>query len=321
MLQVLNPRISGAGKTLLSIGRSGGTTRILNLSARSLYSSSTDLEKYLKKLKLGRFQCFQEANPTKPCVEILKNNHEDLDIVHVRSRQPQVLYLRTELLLQRISYLEPIGITSRQKRKLIEQNPPALILDYDPERVEGSKVNYLRGVVRGRSKERLIGDVKGESDSEERLAHILHPCSPLIVMRAFDIRNNVQYIQEQLGMAQQSVLRLILNIPSFLIHKRSQMSENFHYIHKHSLPQGFDLDHHTAELYPPVYHHNNKLHPLIHTKIATEDMASSAPWICLGDVLEYSYRENNGKGKPEDLVDFLTKAEARELRPRYNKRM
>lgn len=315
MLQVLIPRMFGSGKTILPIALRAGKSRSLKISTRSLYSSSTELEKYLKKLKLGRFECFQQSKPSQPCVEILKNIHDDLDIVHVRTRQPQVLYLRTELLLQRIRYLEPIGITSRQKRKLIEQNPPALVLDYDPDRAEG-QVSYLRGVVR-RAEENPTGEVKGN----ERFTHILHPCSSLIVMRALDLRNHLEFIQEQLGMSLQSALRLILNTPSFLIRQRLQMKENFFFIHKHILPTGFDLDYHTAELHPPIYRRNNLLHPLVHTKLSTEDMASSAPSLSLRDVLDYEYKENHGKGQPEDLVEFLTRAEARELRPRYNKRM
>jgi len=315
MLQVVNPRSFGAGKTVLPIGLRAGKWSFLNISTRTLYSSSTELDKYLKKLKLGRFECFQQAKPSKQCVEVLKNMHEDLDVHHVRTRQPQVLYLRTELLLQRIRYLDPIGITSRQKRKLIEQNPPALILDFDPSRAEG-QVSYLRGVVRG-----IQENPTGEAIGSERLTHILHPCSSLIVMRAIDLRNQIELIQEQLGMSLASVLRLILNTPSFLIHQRSQMKENFFFMHKHVLPTGFDLDYHTAELHPPVYRRNSSLHPLIHTKLATEDIVSSELLFSLRDILDYEYKESHGKGQPEDLVEFLIRAEARELRPRYNKTM
>jgi hypothetical protein len=140
-------------------------------------------------------------------------------------------------------------------------------------------------------------------------------------MRAFDLKNRVEFIQEQIGMAQQTLLKFLLNIPSFLLHNRPSMSEKFHYIHKHNLPPGFDLDHHTAELFPLVYLPSDRVHPLIYTKAANESMASALPVLGLSDVLDYSYEENSGKGEPEDLVEFLTQAELRELRPRYNKLM
>ncbi|XP_031562088.1 uncharacterized protein LOC116297907 [Actinia tenebrosa] len=294
-----------SGKPVFSLTWSSSTSS----RTTSSYSSTPELQKYLKKLKLGRFECFEKRIQKEPCVEILRNLHEELDVVHVRKRQPHVLYLRTELLLQRISFLKPIGITSRQKRKIIERNPPALVFDFDPNRADGSRVGYVRGVVRNRT------------DRQEVLTHILHPCSSLIVMRSFDLRNRVEFIQEQLGMAQSTLLQFLLNMPCFLLHNKSAMLEDFHFIHKHVLPQGFDLDHHTAELYPLVYAPSDNIHPSIFTTAANENTASALPVLKLSDVLDYSYKENHGKGEPEDLVEFLTQAELRELRPRYNKVM
>lgn len=294
-----------SGKPVFSLAWSTSTSS----RTTSSYSSTSELQKYLKKLKLGRFECFVKRAQKEPCVEILRNQHEELDVVHVRKRQPQVLYLRTELLLQRINFLKPIGITSRQKRRSIECNPPALVFDFDPSRPEGSRVGYVRGIVRSRT------------DKQEIFTHIIHPCSSLIVLRSFDLRNRVEFLQEQLGMAQSTLLQFLLNIPCFLLHNKSAMMENFHFIHKHVLPQGFDLDHHTAELYPPVYAPSDSVHPSIFTKAANENSANALPVLRLSDVLDYSYKEDHGKGEPEDLVEFLTRAELRELRPRYNKVM
>lgn len=286
-------------KSVFSLAWSSST------SSRTI-SSTPELQKYLKKLKLGRFECFEKRTQKEPYVEILKNLHEELDVVHVRRRQPQVLYLRTELLLQRINFLKPIGLTARQKRRLIERNPPALVFDFDPSRPEGSRVGYVRGIVR---------------TDRQVMTHIVHPCSSLIVLRSFDLKNSVEFLQEQLGMAQSTLLQFLLNIPCFLLHNKSAMLEDFHFIHKHVLPQGFDLDHHTAELYPPVYSPSDIIHPSIFTRAATQNAASALPRLMLSDVVDYSYKEDHGKGEPEDLVEFLTRAEVRELRPRYNKVM
>ncbi|XP_032220724.1 uncharacterized protein LOC116603514 [Nematostella vectensis] len=279
--------------------------RRASVRGEKAYSKKTNLEILLPKLKLGRHQSFRNVKRSGQYLEVLKNNHEELDTVHVRIRQPQVLFLRIELLLQRIRYLEPLGLTPRQKRKLVEKSPPTMVLDFDPEVNEGGQVSYIRGVVR----------------QDTDIVHILHPCPLMVVMRAFDLKNQVSLIQAQLGMAQQTALRLLLNMPCFLLHGREKMSERFQSIHKFSLPVGFSLDYHTAELHPPVYNHRLGVNRRVFTTGASDELVNSIPTLTLSDVLDYSYPEHNGKGKPEDLVEFLAHAERRELRPRYNKVM
>ena len=270
----------------------------------SVYSSKSDLEKILKKMKFQRYKCFSKAEETFPGLEPLKNNYEDLDVSHVRSRQPGVLYLRTELLLQRLGYLKPSGILPRQKRKLIERCPPVLILIEDG---KDGAVNYLRGIIRV------------QKDGVEEKVHVLHSCSELLVMRKVELQRRVEVIRNELSMADQTTLKLLLEMPVFLLRNRETETEKFVVMHKFDLPKGYSLDQHTAKIYPPVYSDRLELNPRLFRKDSVEKLAKRLPTLRLADVLDYSYPNHYGEGEPEDLNTFLNSAEKAELKQKYNK--
>lgn len=269
------------------------------------FTAKSDLNPLLKKMKLKRFQMFERDPNLCLRLEPLKNIHEDLDLIHVRQRQPNLLYLRTELLLQRLNFLKPIGITVREKRKLIERSPPVLVLAENHENT--GKVSYMRGIV-------------GAKSETERV-HILHPCSLMVVASSAKLQQRVNLIQEELGMAQQTVLKFLLKMPCFLLRGTEHMSEKFRLIHRFILPEGFNLDHHTAEVYPPVFGAAGKVNPRLFMRDVDENLVKTFTTLQLSDILDYSYPEHHGKGKPEDLTKFLISAEQDELRPRYNKVM
>ena len=269
------------------------------------FAAKSDLNPVLKKMKLKRFQMFERDPSLCLRLEPLRYIHEDLDLIHVRQRQPNVLYLRTELLLQRLNFLKPIGITAREKRKLIERSPPVLLLSDNF--ANSGKVSYLRGVI--------------GAESETERVHILHPCSPMVVASSARLLQRVNLIQEDLGMAQQTVLKFLLKMPSFLLRGTEQMAEKFRLIHRFSLPDGFNLDQHTAEVYPPVFGATKKVNPRLFMRDVDENLVKTLTTLHLSDILDYSYPEHHGKGRPEDLTKFLISAEQDELRPRYNKVM
>ena len=99
------------------------------------------------------------------------------------------------------------------------------------------------------------------------------------------------------------------------------MPEKFRLIHRFVLPDGFSLDKHTAEVYPPVFGAAKKVNPRLFATDTDEELAKMYSSLQLGDVLDYSYPDHHGRGKPEDLTKFLISAEQDELRPRYNKAM
>lgn len=274
------------------------------VARRGYFSSKTDLRYILRRMKLGRHRCFEKSEEPILGLEPLKPIHEDLDVTHVRKRQPHLLFLRSELMCQRLEYLKPSGIQARQKRKLIERSPPVLVLMEDLD--TNGALNYLRGVIRSQ-----------KDDVEERV-HLFHPCSRLLIARKFDLEKRLNLIQEELRMAQQSALKMLLETPCILSHSPP---ERFVVMHKYNLPSGLRLDHHTAKIYPPVYCNNLDVNPRVFKRDADQQLAYSFGRFKLADVLDYSYAKHYGEGQPEDLSKFLINAEKRELREKYNKVM
>lgn len=269
------------------------------------YSSKSELQVViLEKMKLQRYRCFEKSKTPLSGLEPLKPNYHDLDAIDVRFKQPNVLFLRTELLLQRLEYLKPSGLLPRQKRKLIERSPPALVFTED---LENNKVNYLRGVLRTQ-KEGVMEDV-----------HLLHRCWRMILMPKKELDNRLKLITEELRMAKESALKLLLHLPCFLLHDSKASKEKFVVMHKYDLPKGYSLDHHTANIYPPICSTGLEINPRLFTRDSDEELAQTFPKLFLGDLLDYSYPTHHGKGKPEDLTKFLINAEHREQRPKYNR--
>ena len=272
---------------------------------RRQYSSKSDLDVIVKKMKLRRYRCFAKSEESLSGLEPLKTIYEELDAFHVRKRQPHVLFVRSELMLQRLEYLKPSGILARQKRKIIQRSPPVLVFTEDSR--NNGTLNYLRGVIR----------VRKDGAAEEKI-HLLHPCSKLLVMRTFDLENRVKLIMEELRMARQSALKMLLELPCFLLHTPPK---KFVVTHKYDLPIGYSLDQHTAKVYPPVYSSSLEINPRLFRRDSDEKLAQSFPTLMLNDLLDYSYPKHYGEGQPEDLTKFLINAERRELREKYNKVM
>lgn len=269
------------------------------------YSSKSQLEVViLEKLKLQRYKFFEKSKTPLVGLEPLKPNHHDLDAIDVRFKQPNVLYLRTELLLQRLEYLKPSGLLPRQKRKLIERSPPVLVFTEDH---QNDKVNYLRGIIRT------------QKEGEIENVHLLHPCWRMILMPKRELDNRLKFITEELRMAKESALKLLLHLPCFLLHDTKSSSEAFVVMHKYNLPKGYSLDHHTANIYPPICSTSLDINPRLFTRQSDEELAKKFPKLSLGELLDYSYPTHHGKGKTEDLTKFLTEAEYREQRPKYNR--
>lgn len=271
------------------------------------YSSKSQLEVViLKRLKLQRYKCFEKSKTPLSGLEPLKPNYHDLDAIDVRYKQPNVLFLRTELLLQRLEYLKPSGLLPRQKRKLIERSPPVLVFTEDH---ENDKVNYLRGILRT------------QKEGETKNVHLLHRCWRMILMPKRELDTRLEFITEELRMAKESALKMLLHLPCFLLHDTNSSSEEFVVMHKYDLPKGYSLDHHTANIYPPIYSTGLEINPRLFTRQSDEELAQRFPKLSLGELLDYSYPTHHGKGKTEDLTKFLTEAEYREQRPKYNRIM
>lgn len=276
-------------------------------SIPKIYRRKSKLEAIiLEKMKLQRYRCFEKSEEPLSGLEPLKTDYHDLDLIHVRFKQPNLLFLRSELLLQRLEYLKPSGLLARQKRKLIERSPPVLVFTED---LENDKVNYLRGVIRT------------QKEGVEENVHLLHQSSRLLVMTKKELDSRMKVITEELRMAVKSALKMLLHLPCFLLHDTKDSPEKFTVMHKYDLPKGYSIDHHTAHIYPPVYSAGLEINPRLFTIDSDEELAQTLPKLSLGDLLDYSYPTHHGKGKPEDLTNFLIDAERREIRPKYNRIM
>lgn len=258
----------------------------------------------LEPMKLRRYRCFAKSKEPLSGLEPLKTFYHELDVIQVRFKQPNVLFLRSELLLQRLEYLKPSGLLPRQKRKLIERSPPVVVFTEDHEK---GTVNYLRGLIRT------------QKDGVTENAHLFHPCVRMISMSKRELDSRIKTITEELRMAQQSALKMLLELPCFLLHNTKASPEKIVFLHKYDLPAGYNLDNHTAHIYPPILSAGLDMNPRLFTRDSDEELARKFPKLMLGDLLDYSYPTYHGRGKPEDLTNFLVGAERRELRPKYNR--
>ena len=274
------------------------------LIPRRHYSRSELDVVILQPMKLRRYRCFARSNEPLSGLEPLKTFYHELDLFQVRFKQPNVLFLRSELILQRLEYLKPSGLLPRQKRKLIERSPPVVVFTEDYEK---KTVNYLRGLIRT------------QKDGVTENAHLFHPCVRMISMSKRELDSRLKTITEELRMAQQSALKMLLELPCFLLHNTEVSPEKFVVLHKYDLPAGYNLDNHTARIYPPILSAGIEINPRLFTRDSDEQLAKKFPKLFLGDLLDYSYPTHHGRGKPEDLTEFLVGAERRELRPKYNR--
>ena len=121
---------------------------------------------------------------------------------------------------------------------------------------------------------------------------------------------------EEMRLAQRSALKMLLELPSFLLHT---IPDKCVVLHKYDLPEGYSLDQHTARVFPPVLSNNIEINPRLFRQDSDEKLAQSFPKLMLADLLDYSFAKQFGVGQPEDLTKFLINAEKRELREKYNK--
>lgn len=258
----------------------------------------------LEPMKLRRYRYFARSKEPLSGLEPLKTFYHELDLIQVRFKQPNVLFLRSELILQRLEYLKPSGLLPRQKRKLIERSPPVVVFTEDHKR---RTVNYLRGLIRT------------QKDGVTENAHLFHPCVRMISMSKRELDGRLKTITEELRMAQQSALKMLLELPCFLLHNTEASPEKCVVLHKYDLPAGYNVDNHTAHIYPPILSTGLELNPRLFRRDSDEALAKKFPKLFLGDLLDYSYPTHHGRGRPEDLTEFLIGAERRELRPKYNR--
>ena len=249
----------------------------------------------VKMMKLRRHDKFQEVLPSSFCAELLANSCEDMDYKMVRQRQPFFLHYRVDLLLQRVRYMETAKVTPRQKRREVERHPPVLALNFT--QADDFSVNYLRGLIYSGK------DVEGAS----KFVHLLYNCCPKLHRSyVFKIKDNLKIICQELGITEQCALRIAINMPCFLLWNTEKSDKKFCLFHRdYGLPVGYNLDTHTAAIFPPILNGSLKLSYNLLTNKPKNEQAEALPLFSLYDVLKYDFSYENDKEQPEDLSSFL----------------
>jgi len=240
----------------------------------------------------------------KPGIELLRNIAANYDYWIVRNNQTHLLYYRINMLLQRIEFLESVGLDKRQKLRLIQKYPPLLLLTFTDISYD-AKMIYLRGML-------------PKGNDMENFNHLFYPITNKLTLAKGGIFSLVNQIEETLGIKQVGVLRELLNIPCFFMDPIKLLEIDHLFIHKYSMPYYYDIDKHTSPVFPPVCNLPNlNLSATEHfSNKSTNERIGSLPTYQISDLLDYSYPTCNGKGTPECLSTFLTNAELEEEKDR-----
>lgn len=268
------------------------TTRMISLGPRKLtFGKKTDLEVMMKEIKLARHKNFAEDFPTTFCAELLGNRCDDIDYKMVRKKQPFFLHYRVELLKQRVHFMDETGWEHVQKRKAIERQPPVLVLCFAD---EGFVAYYVRGLIH-------CGEA---SDGSTKLVYFLYKCQPKLRSHVFKIEENLNFVCEHLGTTNERALKIAINMPCFLLWNVEKAKEEFRIMHRdYGLPSGYNLDYHTASVFPPMLQKSSIVNYGLLTNQPNHERVKELNFFNFSDVLEKSFYLP--KPKPEDLSNFL----------------
>jgi hypothetical protein len=267
-------------------------TRCVMVGPRKLtFGKKTDLELLMEHMKLDRHEKFSGLLPTTFCAELLANRCEDMDYKMVRKTQPFFLNYRVDLLKQRVEYMEEMKLTPLQKRRDVERHPPVLMFSFEN---EGFTMHYLRGLIH-------CGE---DVNSNIKFVHFLYECRPKLRSYVFEIKSKLGLVCEELGITNERALKMAVNMPCFLLWNVDKASEEFRVIHRdYGLPLGYNIDFHTAPIYPPMTKASLNLKHGVLTNKPSPELVKELELFSMSDILEYSF--NPPQGKPEDLSRFL----------------
>ena len=266
--------------------------RSLMVGPRKLtFGKKTDLELLMQHMKLDRHEKFSGLLPTTFCAELLANRCEDMDYKMVRSAQPFFLNYRVELLKQRVQFMEEMKLTPRQKRRDVERYPPVLMLSFAN---QGFSTHYLRGLIH------CGEDMNGNT----KFVHFLYECHPKLRSYVFDIESNLSSVCKELGITNECALKMAIEMPCFLLWNVDKAAEEFKVIHRdYGLPSGYNIDFHTAPIYPPMTKASFKLKHGLLTNKPSPQLAKDLELFSMSDILENRFELPHGR--PEDLSRFL----------------
>lgn len=258
---------------------------------KSTFGKKTDFEMLLKHMKIGRHEKFAGQQPTTFCAELLANRCEDMDYKLVRKKQPFFLNYRVSLLRERVEFMQEMKITPLQKRREVERHPPGLMLSFED---QGFTVHYLRG---------LIYSGKDASDGA-KIVYFLYKCHPNLGNYVFNIESNLALICKDLGVTNTGALKMAVNMPCFLLWNVDKVLDKFRVLHRdYGLPSGYNIDFHTAHVYPPMMKASFKLPHKVLTNQPSPQLVKELDLFSISDILENKFA--HPFAKPGDLSKFL----------------
>ena len=267
-------------------------TRYLMVRPRKLtFGKRTDLEVLMAHMKLGRHEKFSATLPTTFCAELLANRCEDMDYKIVRSKEPFFLNYRLDLLKQRVQFMEEMKLTPLQKRRDVERHPPVLMFTFAD---QGFTTHYLRGLIH------CGPDVNGGA----KFVHFMYRCHPKHRSYVFEIESKLDLICKELGITKECALKMAINMPCFLLWNVDTALKEFRVIHRdYGLPLGYNIDFHSAPIYPPTIKASLKLKHGVLTNKPNPQLVEELEFFSMSDILEYHFKLPHAK--PEDLSKFL----------------
>ena len=267
-------------------------TRYLMVGPRKLtFGKRTDLEVLMAHMKLGRHERFSAMLPTTFCVELLANRCEDMDYKMVRSKQPFFLNYRLDLLKQRVQFMQDMKLTPLQKRRDVERHPPALMFTFTD---QGFTTHYLRGLIHCGT----------DGNGEAKFVHFMYKCHPKLRSYVFEIESKLDLICKGLGITIERAVKMAVNMPCFLLWNVYTAVEEFRVIHRdYGLPLGYNIDFHSAPIYPPAINASLKLKHGVLTNKPNQQLVEQLELFSMSDILEYQFKLPHAK--PEGLSKFL----------------
>eukprot|EP00794_Sanderia_malayensis_P017300 gene17300-19032_t len=252
-------------------------------------TSGADYSSILKRLNLR--EEWPNFQGTTAEVQLLRNLNVQLEYKYIRHGKSFPTYYRIDLMKQRLEYMSTMGMTPREKIKLLKRKPPVLIL-CEHQVFDSSGMVYLRGIAR---------------DGLD-FNYVFYPAFPRVACKKPFLESRLESICEELKADKERILKMVMSIPCFSIRANSwdKYQDKTICLHRRTLPEAYDVDSHTFEILPPIYSGLGHFHLLdqLQPDIKIPDLAGNQ----LSDLLDLSYTSYNGKGKPEDYTEFMNRA-------------
>eukprot|EP00112_Aurelia_sp_Birch-Aquarium-sp1_P025384 Seg841.7 transcript_id=Seg841.7/GoldUCD/mRNA.D3Y31 product="hypothetical protein" protein_id=Seg841.7/GoldUCD/D3Y31 len=259
-------------------------------------TAAADYESILRKLNLSEHSPSMRDGPNHE-IKLLRNVNSELEYKYVRPGRSYPVYYRLDLVMQRVNYMSTMGITSKEKLSILRKKPPVLVL-CKHQMFDSSSMVYLRGIHK-----------EGQASR-----YIFHPLFPRVSCRKPSLDNRLEMLCESLKATKEQVLEITIGLPCFSIDSSclEKYKEQIILLHRTMLPQEYDVDSVTFDIYPPIFSGLQNLHLFDHQQ---NDIPSLTEYE-LSDILDVSYTSFNGKGNPEGLTEFLLRAYDEEIQ--YN---